>query len=228
MKALKDEEMTLVLNNPLRIQELPEGAVIDFFLPREIVPDTTEYIDFMRALNDAKEGDKVTIHINCYGGDLDTTFQLIDTIHETKATVDCSVEGICASAATMIALAGDSFTISPFSNFMIHAWTKIAFGKYNELKSAFDFDERWLVPAFKEIYKGFLTDAEIERCLKGEDFYFTATETFERVQKSKKRDIERQELVNKIAEKYQKNINAEIEKELKKFDEETKKQNKNA
>lgn len=226
MKNAKPEvaEFVQSANEPLKIFNTPEGAKIDYFFPREISSDPSEFIDFLRALNDAKDDDEVDIHLNCCGGDLTTTKQIIDTIINCPARVKISVEGDCASAATMIALTADELEVSPHSSFMIHCWSSLVGGKWQELKSLYEFDKIQTTAFFKEIYKGFLTDEEIERCLNGEDFYFSADEITKRVAASRKRDYEKQELIQKIADKYQTAINKEIEKELAKFDAETKKQ----
>lgn len=213
-----DDLKNVVLNNPLRIQALPDKTVIDFYLPIEIDSDIKEYIDFFRALRDARATDEVILHINCYGGDCTTAFQIIDNLKITQATVTISVEGNCCSAATMVALAGDQWDIMPHSYFMVHSYSKLNYGKRNEINASNDFDKKWLDESFREIYKGFMSSEEIEECLEGKDFYFTANEVIDRLNNYKKDDIDRQEVTQKVVDKYQKLINDELSRELKKFD----------
>lgn len=206
-----------IQNNPLRIQTLPDHTEIDFYMPPEI-EDLEEFIDFLRAVTDARQNDEVTIHINCYGGDITTTFNIIDVLSASQANIHMSVEGNCCSAATMIALAGDSWDIMPHSYFMCHAYTSLRFGKRQEVNASVDFDKKWLDKSIRDTYKNFLTEEELDRMMKGEDFYFTAEEVVNRLNNYKKIELERQELTQKIVDKYQKSINAELTKELDKFD----------
>lgn len=213
-----DDLAKAILNNPLRVQALPDRTVIDFYLPLVIEDDATAYIDFFRAIHDARSSDEVNLHINCYGGECATAFQIIDNLRASQATVNISIEGNCCSAATMIALAGDSWDVYPHSYMMIHAYSVLNYGKRNEINSRNEFDKRWLDDNFRLIYKKFLTDEEIEQCLDGKDFYFNSDEIIERLNNYKKDDVERELVTQKIVDKYQKLINDELTKELKKFD----------
>lgn len=206
-----------IQNNPLRIQVLPDKTVVDFYMP-EVIDGVADFIDFLRAVQDARNNDDIILHINCYGGRVDTAFNIIDVLKETQGNVHISIEGACMSAASMIALAGDSWDIMPHSFFMVHAYTAIHYGKRQEIIASTDFDKKWLDASFREIYGGFLTEAEIEKCLNGEDFYFTAEETTKRIKNYKKEDFDRQDAVNKVIQKYQKSINDEIQKALDDFD----------
>lgn len=214
-----DEDLkAIILNNPLRVQALPDKTVIDFYLPLVIQEDSKEYIDFFRALKDARSTDEVILHINCYGGECATAFQIIDNLRATQATVTISIEGNCCSAATMIALSGDQWDVMPHCRFMVHAYSKLEYGKRNEINASSEFDKKWLDNNFREIYKGFMSEEEIEKCLEGKDYYFTSEEVIERLNNYKKDDIEREQVTQRVVDKYQKLINDELTKELKKFD----------
>lgn len=213
-----DDLAKAIINNPLRVQALPDRTVIDFYLPLVIEDDATAYIDFFRAIHDARSSDEVNLHINCYGGECATAFQIIDNLRASPATVNISIEGNCCSAATMIALAGDSWDVYPHCRFMVHSYSKLEYGKRNEVIASADFDRKWLDDNFRMIYKGFMTEEEIEQCLEGKDFYFTADEVIERLNNYKKDDVEKETLTQRIVDKYQKLINDELTKELKKFD----------
>ena len=137
-------------NNVLKVIDTDNGRLIDFFLIEEI--ETIEhYIDFLRELNSAKEIDTVRIHINCYGGDVNVALNIYDALKYTKAQVEVWVEGMAASAASMIMLAAHSWQIFPHSKVMIHAWTAFQYGKWNELQEQFKFDKEVWESQFKEI-----------------------------------------------------------------------------
>lgn len=217
--AVADQQATIMQNNPLRIQSLPTGDIIDFYLPIEIDSGIDEYIDFFRAVTDAKSTDTIVVHINCYGGDINTAFNIIDVLNQSQARVQINLEGECASAASMIMLCGDQWSISEHSRVMIHAWSSWKVGKWNEQQSSFDFDKKWLEPAFRDTYKDFLTESEIEDVLRGKDIYLNSEETRNRLEKYQEKDIKKQELLQSIAQKHQDEINKEIEVALRNFEE---------
>lgn len=209
------------VNNPLKIQHLPSGDIIDFFLPFEI-EDSEDFIDFLRAVREAKSTDLIRIHIDCCGGDVGTAFIIYDTLRMTQATVEISVEGICASAASLIMLAGDQWEILEHAHVMIHAWSGMIYGKWHEQKAKFHFDEKSTEEDWRKAYKGFLTDQEIEEVLDGKDIWLTASETLDRLGKFKEKDIRRQQIIDQIAREQQAEINKKLEVALSAFDKEEK------
>lgn len=158
------------------------SKVNHFYLIDEIV-EPTEYLEIIKAFNMASEMDTFVIHINCWGGDLYTAIQLYYAICTTRARVKASIEGACASAATMIALACDEWLVAQFATFMIHAPSAGNFGKANERKQSQDYEDRWNLKLFQNVYAGFLSDKEIEKCLDGRDYWFDADETLDRLTK---------------------------------------------
>lgn len=221
-----EEPKASMLNNPLRIQQLPTGSIIDFYLPVEIGYDPADYIDFFRAARDAKNVDQIVVHINCYGGEVSTAYNIIDVLNSSEAQVKICVEGNCCSAATMVMLCGDSWEIAEHAYVMIHAWSSLRYGKWNEQQASYQFDKTWLEKSFRETYKDFLTPEEIEEVIAGKDLYFDSNETKARLEKFKEKDFKRQEIIDAIAEKYQNAINAEISQTLADFEKEDKKDNK--
>lgn len=76
----------------------------------------------------------VTIWINSPGGDVFAAAQIYNMIREYKGKVTVKIDGIAASAASVIAMAGDEVLMSPVSMMMIHnPWTWAA-GDANELE----------------------------------------------------------------------------------------------
>ncbi len=209
------------INNPLKIQHLPSGDIIDFFLPFEI-EDSEDFIDFIRAIREAKATDLIRIHIDCCGGDVSTALILCDNLKYSKATVEISVEGLCASAATLIMLSGDQWEILEHAHIMIHAWSGMIFGKWHEQKAKFQFDKTYFEDVWRKLYKGFLTDQEIEEVLNGRDIWLTASETLDRLGKFKEKDIRRQQIIDQIAKEQQEEINKKLAVALSAFDKEEK------
>ena len=73
-------------------------------------------------LDDLKSfgGSDVTIHLNSGGGDCFNALAIYNTIKQYSGAVNVSIEGLCASAATIIAMGGSKITIAANSLMMIH------------------------------------------------------------------------------------------------------------
>jgi ATP-dependent protease ClpP protease subunit len=76
----------------------------------------------------------IWLHIHSYGGDLFTGFSLADQIALIKSPVYSIVEGICASAATLISLACERRFILPNSFMLIHQLSSFVWGTHEQFK----------------------------------------------------------------------------------------------
>lgn len=210
-KACEEEERNenTQLNNPLKIIESPSGKIIDFYLINEI-RNIQDYLDFLREVENAKNEDVVKVHINNYGGALDVAMNIYDVLQQSKASIQISVEGACASAASMIMLAGNEWFIYPHAWVMIHSFSGVEYGKWNEMKASHEFSARVTENRFRKLYKNFLTDEEIEDCLKGKDFYFDNEETLNRIQNYQADVLKKQKAIQEVTARYQEAINKEI------------------
>lgn len=80
-----------------------------------------------------KDCDEIIVHINSCGGDVIEGFAIHDYLIGTTKKVTTIVEGLCASIATVIFLAGSSRLLTENSRFLIHnPWT-FAEGNADEL-----------------------------------------------------------------------------------------------
>lgn len=88
------------------------------------------YIDL-----DLDQDPAVTLYIKSDGGDLHSGFSALDHIHQLKARVTTVADGLCASAATLLLLAGADRKIHENSYVLIHQISADGvWGKYEELK----------------------------------------------------------------------------------------------
>ena len=123
--------------------EIPEDGVLD--IDGEIVaepgwftgPDACVASDFRKALKGVKN---VTVHINSPGGDVIAGAEIYSALREHslngEGSVTVIVTGIAASAASIIAMAGDRILMHPVAYMMIHnPWT-VAMGDAKELRKA--------------------------------------------------------------------------------------------
>ncbi|MDQ0154159.1 head maturation protease, ClpP-related [Robertmurraya andreesenii] len=82
------------------------------------------------------EGGDITIWINSPGGDVFAASQIYNMLMDYKGQVTVKIDGIAASAASVIAMAGSEVFMSPVSMMMIHNPMTIAFGDTAEMKKA--------------------------------------------------------------------------------------------
>jgi len=83
----------------------------------------------------AGEGD-ITVWINSPGGDCVAASQIYNMLMDYKGNVTVKVDGIAASAASVIAMAGTKVLMSPTSLMMIHNPLTIAIGDSEEMQKA--------------------------------------------------------------------------------------------
>ena len=123
--------------------EIPEDGVLD--IDGEIVaepgwftgPDACIASDFRKALKGVKN---VTVHINSPGGDVIAGAEIYSALREHslngEGSVTVIVTGIAASAASIIAMAGDRILMHPVAYMMIHNPWMVAMGDAKELRKA--------------------------------------------------------------------------------------------
>jgi len=78
----------------------------------------------------------ITVWINSPGGDCVAAAQIYNMLMEYPADVTVKIDGIAASAASVIAMAGTKVCMSPVSVLMIHNPLTIAMGDSEEMKKA--------------------------------------------------------------------------------------------
>ncbi len=78
----------------------------------------------------------ITIWINSPGGDVFAASQIYNMLMEYKGNVTVKIDGIAASAASVIAMAGGEVLMSPVSMLMIHNPMTIAIGDTGEMAKA--------------------------------------------------------------------------------------------
>jgi ATP-dependent Clp protease protease subunit len=82
------------------------------------------------------ESGDISIWINSPGGDVFAASQIYNMLMDYKGHVTVKIDGIAASAASVIAMAGGEVLMSPVSMMMIHNPMTIAFGDTAEMKKA--------------------------------------------------------------------------------------------
>ena len=84
------------------------------------------------------ENGPVTIWINSPGGDCIAASQIYSMLMDYKGSVTVKIDGIAASAASVIAMAGTKVLMAPTALMMIHNPATTAFGDHNEMQKAIE------------------------------------------------------------------------------------------
>lgn len=117
---LDQEERTLSLDGPIAEES---------WWGDEVTP-----AQFKQELN-AGNG-PLTVWINSPGGDVIAGAQIYNMIRDYPGEVTVKIDGIAASAASVIAMAGDKVLMSPVGLLMIHNPAMMAWGDSAEMKKA--------------------------------------------------------------------------------------------
>ena len=80
----------------------------------------------------------ITVWINSPGGDCVAAAQIYNMLIDYKGNVTVKIDGIAASAASVIAMAGTEVLMSPVSTMMIHNPATVAMGDHNEMQKAIE------------------------------------------------------------------------------------------
>jgi len=83
------------------------------------------------------QGD-ISVWINSPGGDCIAAAQIYNLLIEHKGNVTVKIDGIAASAASVIAMAGTTVKMSPVAMLMIHNPMTIAYGNTSEMEKAIE------------------------------------------------------------------------------------------
>lgn len=80
----------------------------------------------------------VTLYLNSYGGDCVAASQIYTMLMEYPHDVTVKIDGIAASAASVIAMAGTTVLMAPTSCIMIHDPMTVAVGNSGEMQKAIE------------------------------------------------------------------------------------------
>ena len=165
----------------------------EFYLVGEI-ESPEEYIEWFDIIRSAGENDIIKIYINSAGGDLFTAIQFLRVLSESSGNIVVSVEGMCASAATLIFLCGDQYEISEHSMFMFHNYSSAVIGKGGEMFDQLVHQKAWSEKLLRDVYSDFLTEKEISSILDNKDIWMDGEEVGKRLKKKiKKEQVDKKE-----------------------------------
>lgn len=117
---------------------------------------------------------EIKLHINSPGGSLFDGLAAVDYVRRSKAPVHSIIEGMAASAATLISVMAHKRSINKHSYMLIHQLSSGAIGKFEELMDDME-NNKALMKAIKEIYlaRTKIPENLLKEILK-KDIYFDA------------------------------------------------------
>ncbi|CAK1251629.1 hypothetical protein R55214_HHFBAMCI_01345 [Fructobacillus evanidus] len=104
------------------------AMMYDFFGMNSVSPSTVS-----AAIDEANDNDDVTVNIASNGGDVFAASEIYTMLRSAPNNVVVNIQGLAASAASVIAMAGDTVNISPTAQIMIHQASTIAQGNKDDL-----------------------------------------------------------------------------------------------
>jgi ATP-dependent Clp protease protease subunit len=138
------------------------------------------YRDVYDTLLKSTIDDRIFVVLNTCGGRIASMNQIVNTLLETDSCTTAIIHE-ASSAGAGIALACDKIEVKKFGYMMIHNMSSGAFGKLNEIDIRIEHVKKWNKEISNELYRGFLTDVELQQMLEGKDFYFNKEEIEKRL-----------------------------------------------
>ena len=122
-------------------EQAPIPAARTLYLNGTIAEESWFDDDVTPALfkSELEQGDgDIVVWINSPGGDCVAAAQIYNMLMDYKGAVTVKVDGLAASAASVIAMAGTKVLMSPVSMMMIHNPVTLAMGDAEEMEKAID------------------------------------------------------------------------------------------
>lgn len=174
----------------------------------ENIREAKYYRTVLQGIDSLGEGDAVLLKINSYGGQLDGAIAIINAIENTDADVHATIEGVAASAASLIALAAPSISVSPYATMMVHSATFGAFGKQSDVISHASFVDKQVRTLMHSVYQDFLSNKELEEVIMGKELWFDSEEIVRRLELRGQLQEKRAKLEAKLAKDASKSSSA--------------------
>ena len=137
--------------------------------------------DVQRALAES-DADRVKVIINSPGGDTFEGVQIFNALRSDPRNVEVVVRGMAASAASLVAMAGDTVSMEPGSMMMVHnPWTSVRGGEASDFEKAANM-LRKTQESMVEVYKtkvGDTTSAEDIQSAMDAETWMTSSDAIE-------------------------------------------------
>ncbi len=128
--------------------------------------------DFIQKLAALGDVDSITVRINSPGGDVFEGVAIYNALKTHPATINVQIDSLAASIATVIAMAGDTITISDSAMLMVHNASGVCFGEASDMRQMADLLDKiragMMLGAYQRTGK---TEAELTTIMDAETWY---------------------------------------------------------
>jgi ATP-dependent protease ClpP protease subunit len=166
-------EATRITRFGARVQSNNNGGTLELLLYGEIGDDWfgmgISPSDVAEQLNAAGTVSRIKVRINSPGGDVFDGATIYNLLASQSVPVDVVIDGLAASAASYIAMVGETVTMGEGAMLMIHNPWAIAIGDSNEMRSmagVLDKVRDSMLSAYMKRYSG--TEDELKAALDAE------------------------------------------------------------
>ena len=170
---------------------------------------------FEKELEELGDISELNVHINSLGGSTFQGLAIYNLLKQHKAKINMYIDGIAASAASIIAMARDKVFMPKTSMIMIHnCWTGII-GNAKELrKTADDMDK--IAVAYKTAYlaKINIDEEKLDKLLE-EETYLTADECIEMGFADEILDLDEKNSINQYSSRFLCNLVSKLKEKTK-------------
>jgi len=139
---------------------------------------STSATQIVQALADI-DADEISVYINSYGGSVKEGLAIYNALLRNSAKVSIYIDGIAASMASYIAMAGDTVSMSENGMLMLHAPWGFAMGNAEEMREAADVLDRYadsMMGAYQKQVGADGADDVTDWLKDGKDHWFSAQE----------------------------------------------------
>lgn len=141
----------------------------DYITPKEV-----------RELFDSIESDNIDLHLNSYGGSVFASVSIFNYLQNLNKNITTYNDGLCASGASLIFMAGKERVMPKNTVLMIHRASSFTFGNCNDLRVMADTLEKLDNSTVYETYRAHFTgDSEELLNIINAETWITADESLE-------------------------------------------------
>ncbi|WP_312458693.1 head maturation protease, ClpP-related [Proteiniclasticum sp.] len=186
MKSLENAGMKIDIKPRLELKKSDEKA--ELYLYGDIIEDDyvwdkeKQYISSKKVKEqlDNLDGEDLLIHINSFGGMTFEGVSIFNLLMDYPGNIDVQIDGIAASAASIVAMAGKTIKGRSNTMLMIHKGWTWARGNADELRKVANMLEKIDAAADETYMKKFNGTKEELIALIGNETYLTAEEALEK------------------------------------------------
>lgn len=111
--------------------EIVDTRPVDWWTGQPIDGNFIVVSEFLEDIADLESCDNITVHINSVGGSLYGGLSIYNRLKNMSANITTIIDGLAASAGSIIFQAGNTRKVNSASNMMIHGSLGFLYGYYN-------------------------------------------------------------------------------------------------